>query len=347
VGRMVRHSLAARGLRHLRFARRMMVGQPLLARASEDMRPGYQPAYVALDGRQVLLGHVLRHLARHEATWTDDTTADVLPASDVADGLMAPGSETTLRLLPPLAAPDDVAVATDTLIVDAQRPNAVSDEPAPMIDTTPATAPTRRAAPRTPESAHLDGQRPRSRIVELPGVIIQPIEPESEEGSEGDSAVAEDALLAVQADASADTDASIHESERLAQQPPLLHDEPPASVAPTPAPRHRGAKRGAQPPRACDALFPRTDADRSPQSWLARLQQPALSTQAASVKPPTTPDDEPPARGSTQGRRTNERGAREGSGGAQSARSATSPTRGKPAPSSMRSSQPPYASDTV
>lgn len=321
----------------------MTAGQPLLARASEGIRPGYQPAYVALDGRQVPLGHILRHLPRHDAPWMDALAMDALSGSDGAKGSAAPTSETTLRLLPPLDAPDDVAAAMDTFIVDAQPHNAVNDEPAPIVDDTPATAPTHREAPRIPESARSDGGRPRSRIVELPGVIVQPIEPESDES---DAAVPEDAFAETQANDSADMPTSIQEGERQAQEPPLLRDDPPAPAAP----RRRGVKRATQPPRASDALFPPTDADRSPQSWLARLQQPAPSTPAAPVKPPATPDDEPPARGSTQGRRTNERGARASGRSSQTARAATNPAPGKPATSPTRSSQrqdAPDVSDTV
>lgn len=345
---MVRHSLAARSLRHLRFARRMTVGQPLLARASEGIRPGYQPTYVALDGRQALLGHILRRLPHHEVAWADDAGVDILPASDGASEPLPPEPEPALRLLPPLDAPDDGAIATGTFIGDAQQPtsvSSVSDEFAPMMDDTPATAPAPGEAPRIPEPARPDGRRPRSRIVELPGVIIQPLEPEGDESDGSDEG------KAAGADASAETAASIPERERQAQQPPLLQDEPPAPATPVSTePRRRGGKRAAQPPRASDALFPPTDADRSPQSWLARLQQPAPSMPSAPMKPPTAPDDEPPTRGAAHGRRTSERGARGASRGSQTPRAATSPAPGKPTTPLARSSQPPDApdaSDTV
>ena len=129
---MVRHALATRSLRHLRFARRMMVGQPLLARASEGMHAGQASVYIAPDGRQLPLGHVLRRLPRHEASWEAAVAADAFPARAASDAPVAPVSETALRLLPSLSAPDVSDTAPDA---------------APAVETPPAA--TRVAAQRS------------------------------------------------------------------------------------------------------------------------------------------------------------------------------------------------------
>ncbi len=72
---------------------------------------------------------------------------------------------------------------------------------------------------------------------------------------------------------------------------------------PVPAPRRRGGKRAAPTPpaRASDALFPPTDADRTPQTWLARLRQAEKPTPPNQAKP----DSEPPM---TRGQPTRQRG---------------------------------------
>ena len=166
-----------------------------------------------------------------------------------------------------------------------------------------------------------DGRRPHSRIVELPGVVSLPV---AEEASE------EDAPLVAQADAPPDTsvddggegatdvatDAQADDHEQPQQPLPAL-DEPPAVVSEEPAlrrplpskrrpcqsPRRRGGKRAAPTPptRASDALFPPTDADRTPQTWLARLRQAETPTPPNQAKP----DGEPPM---TRGQPIRQRG---------------------------------------
>ena len=74
------------------------------------------------------------------------------------------------------------------------------------------------------------------------------------------------------------------------------------------APRRRGGKRAAPTPptRASDALFPPTDADRTPQTWLARLRQ---------AEKPTPPNQARPERlshPSTHGQPTRQRGQGKG-----------------------------------
>src|SRR5690242_11407362 len=192
---MARHALAARSLRHLRFARRMMVGQPLLARASEAMRAGQASVYVAPDGRQLPLGHVLRRLPRHEAPWEADIAADVSPARTASDVLMAPISETALRLLPALSAPDAFDAATDAAPVarrdEPRRRRVVDDAPAEPLASRASSTPA-PAEPAASQPPRPDGRRPRSRIVELPGVIVQPT---VEESDESDDEVADAATL--------------------------------------------------------------------------------------------------------------------------------------------------------
>ena len=199
---MVRHDLAARSLRHLRFARRMMAGQPLLARVSKSH---HAPAYVSLDGYQLPVGRVLRRLPLSDSTVTESAA---LGDSPIDDGLTPP-VETVLRLLPRL--PEYAEAAADTL---ADR--ATGRRRLPLSWTMRARA-TQRMVCRTHRVATLptppaedaqpparaplrpDGRRPHSRIVELPGVVSLPV---AEEASE------EDAPLATRADAPPET--SVH-----------------------------------------------------------------------------------------------------------------------------------------
>jgi hypothetical protein len=345
----------------------MMVGQPLLARASEAMRAGQASVYVAPDGRQLPLGHVLRRLPRHEAPWEADIAADVSPARTASDVPMAPISETALRLLPALSAPDAFDAATDAAPVAETPPVARRDEPRRrrVVDDAPAEPLASRAsstpAPAEPAASQPprpDGRRPRSRIVELPGVIVQPT---VEESDESDDEVADAATLESQMEVAAEMLAG----DQLGDQP-LRREEPardgsaltssPVTEPPTSAsaPRRRGAKRGAdttQTPRASDALFPPTEADRSPQTWLARLQQQGTAAPAKSpAKPPalTQPPaaNEPPARGQRPG-------VRGASRGDQPARAAAIAAQGRQAPLSTRPNKSsdapgaPEASDTV
>ena len=357
---MARHAFAARSLRHLRFARRMMVGQPLLARASEGMHAGQASVYIAPDGRQLPLGHVLRRLPRHEASWEAAVAADAFPARAASDAPVAPVSETALRLLPSLSAPDVSDTAPDA---------------APAVETPPAAtrvaAPGRRTVDAAPESSSVspmpapaepaasqpprpDGRRPRSRIVELPGVIVQPI---VEESDESDGEVTDAVAHEIEAEVAAEIPADAQTGDQPLRPDELARDEsaPVAStvtdlLAPASAPRRRGAKRGAnspQAPRASDALFPPTEADRSPQTWRARLQQQGTAAPAKpTTQPPTpthSPDDEPPARGQRPG-------VRGASRGGQPARAGANPAQGRQAPVSSRPNNPldaPATSDAV
>ncbi len=191
---MVRHNLAARSLRHLRFARRMMAGQPLLARVSKSH---HASAYVSLDGYQLPVGRVLRRLPLRDSIVTESAA----PGDGPIDDGLTPPVETVLRLLPRL--PEYAEAAADTPADSAtwQTPPAVSDDSrtrdsaddaSPTMPTPPAedTQPPARAPMRP------DGRRPHSRIVELPGVVSLPV---AEEASE------EDAPLVAQADAQPET----------------------------------------------------------------------------------------------------------------------------------------------
>ena len=189
MGSMARHSLAARSLRHLRFARRIMVGQPLLAHASRDSRPNHQLTYIALGGRQLALGHVLRHLPRPVASQVDDIAADApaLAASDASESFNTapPASRVsdgaaTLRLVPPpFPAAPGVAPAEPAAKAE-KRPGGTSAR------TSGANEMMVEAAASAPHPARVDERRPRSRIIELPGIVVQPIENEGDEGDEGD-----------------------------------------------------------------------------------------------------------------------------------------------------------------
>ncbi|HEY7976218.1 MAG TPA: hypothetical protein VID72_12800, partial [Ktedonobacterales bacterium] len=118
---MVRHNLAARSLRHLRFARRMMAGQPLLARVS---RSHHASAYVSLDGYQLPLGRVLRRLPLRDSSGTERSA----PSDGPIDDGWTPSVETALRLLPRL--PEYAETAADTPADSAtwQTPPDVSDD---------------------------------------------------------------------------------------------------------------------------------------------------------------------------------------------------------------------------
>ena len=357
---MARHALAARSLRHLRFARRMMVGQPLLARASEAMRAGRASVYVAPDGRQLPLGHVLRRLPRHEPPWEADILADAFSARTASDAPVAPISETALRLLPSLSAPDTFDAAPETAPVAETPPVARSDEPRRRraVDDAPAISPaispaTQPAEPAASQPMRPDGRRPRARIVELPGVIVQPLMEESDDGdggAESDDRVADvtapESQMEVAAEIPVD-DQPLRREEPARDEAALPSSpvtEPPTSAS---APRRRSAKRGSnttQTPRASDALFPPNDADRSPQTWLARLQQQGADAPAKptpqSPTPTHSPDAEPPARGQRPG----VRGA--GRGG-QPAYGAAIPAQGRQAQSSTRSNQPAGAAEAA
>ena len=207
------------------------------------------------------------------------------------------------------------------------------------------------AEPAASQPPRPDGRRPRSRIVELPGVIVQPI---VEESDESDGEVTDAVAHEIEAEVAAEIPADAQTGDQPLRPDELARDEsaPVAStvtdlLAPASAPRRRGAKRGAnspQAPRASDALFPPTEADRSPQTWLARLQQQGADAPAKptpqSPTPTHSPDAEPPARGQRPG----VRGA--GRGG-QPAYGAAIPAQGRQAQSSTRSNQPAGAAEAA
>ncbi len=318
---MARHNLAARSLRHLWFAHRMMVGQPLLARASHISH--HPPTSIVLDGHQLPLGRILRRLPLDDAMWIADGAESEADAASAAD--VVPPAETLLRLLPRLpeahdadttsAAPeDDMGAPPATTSLSGQTHARRGADDAPRTFTTPPAVP----------PARIDGVRPRSRIVELPGTVSLPVEePTADEPREPD--IPEESPEDVPVNARAGSLADAYEtSENEPEQPPLMREaneritttslesagvtEEQVTPAP-PTPRHRGKQPSATPPRASDALFPPTDADRSPAAWLARLQhadEPALSVPpAAPVKqsnePPSAPAQRPGTRGSRKG----------------------------------------------
>ena len=335
MGRMARYNIAARSLRHLRFARRMLVSQSLLARVTQITHP---PIAISFDGYQFPIGRILRRLPQSETMWlaeSEDSEADAAPAADVASP-----AETLLRLLPrlPETHAADTASAPPGNEVDAQprttssstqlRPRRVADDAPPATTTTaPGLSPVRADAPR-----------PRSRIVELPGIVSLPAQERS-----SDEPGATDMPDESSEDAPVNTyTPSMEEAQGAAEgepeQPPLMRisikGEEPATVgqdaipraaageappvAPVPAPRRRGKQTAVTPPRASDALFPPTDADRSPAAWLARLQHANEPTSPARPAPPATPvksGTEPPT--STPVQRPGARGSRKGAARAQ------------------------------
>ena len=333
MGSMARHNLAARSLRHLRFAHRMMVGQPLLARASHS---SLAPTSIVLDGYQLPLGRILRRLPLDDAMWTADVPDSEVVAAPAAD--VAPPVEMLLRLLPrlPETHNDDTASATATDDMDA--PPATTSHSGQtharrVVDDAPLTPTTPPAVP----PARSDGVRPRSRIVELPGTISLPVEePIAEEPIAPD----------IPENARAESLANAHETtESEPEQQPLIRESgelittsspEPAQIAEqrvTPAspdervtvttPRRRGKQPSATPPRASDALFPPTDADRSPAAWLARLQhedEPAPPTPPEPSAAPVKPGNEP---SSSPAQRLGSRGSRKGANRAQASTTAT------------------------
>ena len=269
---MVGHNLAARSLRHLRFARRMMAGQPLLARVSNGH---HASAYVSLDGYQLPVGRVLRRLPLRDSIVTESAA----PGDSSIDDGWTPPVETVLRLLPRL--PEYAAAAADTPADSAtwQTPPAVSDERTRasgwhvdaclrrhLTDTQP---PAR--APMRP-----DGRRPHSRIVELPGVVSLPV---AEEASEEDSPLVAqaDAPPETDADSGADvaTDAQSDDHEQPPQPLPAL-DEPPAVVSgePASAPAVATAPCPCQRPAVVVASAPRPRRPRARQMRSSRRPMP-------------------------------------------------------------------------
>jgi Domain of unknown function (DUF4157) len=346
VGSMARHNLAARSLRHLRFAHRMMVGQPLLARASHS---SYPPTSIALDGYQLPLGRILRRLPLDDAMWTTDVADGETGAAPVAD--VAPPAETLLRLLPRLAethdadttsaAPgDDMGAPPATTRLSGQTDaRRVADDASAAPTTTPPTVPPARS----------DGVRPRSRIVELPGTVSLPVEETSPDEPRAPD-IPEESPEDVPENARAEFLADAHEtSESAPEQQPLMREAdeqvtttsrepaktaveqvtpvspvPPAASASTP--RRRGRQPSATPPRASDALFPPTDDDRSPAAWLARLQHAEEPTPPTPPEPsaaPVKPDNET---SSAPVQRPGARDSRKGANRAQASTTATPET---------------------
>lgn len=339
---MGRHNLAAHSLRHLRFARRITVGQPLLTRAADSHT---LPPYIVLDGRVLPLGRVLRHLPQSAATWPEQTAlgkilpSDVSDLSDTSDAISAsdaglPPAETLLRLLPRLpaqpSANDDTSefagswsTQQPTMFADESRltpqdaPPVAGDRPV-LPTKSPDHAPARPAAPR-----------PRAQIVELPGIVSLPAEQSAEEeASSSDTRADEQHPTKASEPAALSEDVATVAAQAEEPELPLSLPAAPLSasdvtparapgegitesiaehVTPAPAPRSRSGKRAsATPSRLSDALFPPTDADRSPQSWLTRLRQ------ADQPTPPTPPTAPTPTTASAN-QRTGQRKASKGS----------------------------------
>ncbi|HEX5442143.1 MAG TPA: hypothetical protein VFW76_14740, partial [Ktedonobacterales bacterium] len=174
---MARHDLAARSLRHLRFAHRMMVGQPLLARASHISHP---PTSIVLDGYQMPIGRILRRLPLHDVMWAADGAEGEMDAAPAAD--IAPPSDTLLRLLPRLPETHDADITSTTTEDDAGAPPATTSRLEPTQTRHIADdAPPASTRPLAVPPARAEGVRPRSRIVELPGTVSLPVEESSAE----------------------------------------------------------------------------------------------------------------------------------------------------------------------
>lgn len=350
-GDMVRHNLAARSLRHLRFARRMMAGQPLLARASYGH---HATAYVSLDGYQLPMGRVLRRLPLSDLSWTESATPDnSLAANSAANDVRTAPAETVLRLLPrlPENATTEIEIDLSADMAAWPTPPAITDEPLPQSSTNgappiPPTPPVTESQPPARLSIRPDGRRPHSRIVELPGFVSLPVAGEaSEEDSplvardNGQPDTHEEGGADVAMDAQPDDQTLLPQSlPALDELPAVVSEEPaPAPVVetlPAPAPRRRGGKRAAAPPptRASDALFPPTDADRTPQTWLARLRQAESPTPP--IPPAPTKTDSAPSRSPGQPSRPSGQGK-----GGQTPRASQAPAQHTP----MAPAQPPTA----
>ncbi len=348
MGHMVRHDLAARSLRHLRFAHRMMASQPLLARASHMYQP---PTAVSLDGYLLPMGHILRRLPLNDSTWSGARAESGVSAAPAAD--TAPPAETLLRLLPRLpemraadttsADPEvDVGAPISATTLSGQTHARRVVDNAPPALTTPAT---------TTPLVRADGLRPRSRIVELPGTVSLPTEePIAEEPSASDTLEEppEEAPVNAHVESVADDQVTaggdpaqpllLREERKGAEEPatvspvsaPMAATEeapptPPAEPAPTP--RRRSKHTPATPPRASDVLFPPTDADRSPAAWLARLQhteKPASPARPESPDSLVKPGNEPPP--STPVQRPGTRSIRKGATSPQASKAPAPPT---------------------
>lgn len=343
MGSMARQNLAARSLRHLRFAHRMMVGQPLLARASHSSHP---PTAITLDGYQLPMGRILRRMPLNDAIWATEGAEGAMDAGPSAE--VAAPIETLLRLLPrlpetddadtPSAIPgDDVGAPPATTSLPGQTQARRAADDAPAASTIPPAAPPMRT----------DGVRPRSRIVELPGTVSLPVEEASAEESIASDIPAEspeDVPAHAHAESLADADESAE--GHPAQQPLMLEaDERITTSRPesaqtavehvTPAspservattPRRRGRQPSATPPRASDALFPPTEADRSPAAWLARLQHANKPAQPEPPEPPATPVKPSNEPLSAPAQRPGARGSRKGATRAQVSTTATPET---------------------
>ena len=329
--RMARHNLAARSLRHLRFARRMTANQPLLARVTQIT---HLPIAISFDGYQLPMGRIVRRLPQSETKWlaeSQDSEADAASAADIS-----PAAETQLRLLPRLPethAADTASAPLGNEIGEQPRTTSSSTQPQPrrVADDAP-PAKTTTAPGLSPVRA--DAPRPRSRIVELPGTVSLPVEESSAEEPIAPDIPA-DSMEDVPGNARVEPLAYAHATvEGEPEQRPLMREAdeqvtpisgesaqmavtpvPPAASAtlPSSTPRRRGKQTAVTPPRASDALFPPTDADRSPATWLARLQHANEPTSPARPAPPDiplNPGNEPPT--STPVQRPGARGSRKG-----------------------------------
>ena len=299
---MVGHNLASRSLRHLRFARQLTAGQPLLARAIESAQRDHSrldPDFVLVNGNQLPVGRIIRYLPRSEPPQTryiapPDTMRDDMRADGVR-----PSIERALRLVPrqpahePRAdAPRQPGEPPTPEYVSGQAPGQYEPRLSARKPRHSQTGqpPASSEHPDPPSvSAHPEtmtgGSHPRSRIVELPGILVVPVarEDEVDDPSRASAHDADDDAGERPGSSSADDSHADHpERTDISASSPRAKVEPsPANTAdsatstnqPPRQPRRRGKPSGAPPRRASDDLFLPTDADRSPQTWFARLQQ--------------------------------------------------------------------------
>jgi uncharacterized protein DUF4157 len=297
---MVGHNLASRSLRHLRFARQMTAGQPLLARAIESVqrdRTWIRPDFVSVDGNQLPVGRIVRYLPRSEPPQTHGGTTTEAFREDMREDIVPPSIERALRLLPRQPAQEPrtgAALQQDESPTPEHRSEQAPEQPEPRSSSRKlqhaqsGQPPTTNQHPAPPaESAHsqsMKGEgRPRSRIVELPGVLVVPVAHEDEADDVSRDSVHDDGT-----DQRPDAMAEAIPAEHLERDNGVVPSSPPPAVEPSLAntadtgastnqpprqTRRRGKQSGPPPRRASDDLFLPTDADRSPQTWFTRLQQ--------------------------------------------------------------------------
>ncbi|HET8906244.1 MAG TPA: hypothetical protein VFN11_04695, partial [Ktedonobacterales bacterium] len=201
---MVGHNLASRSLRHLRFARQMIAGQPLLARAIESAQRNHsqiEPDFASVNGNQLPVGRIVRYLPRSEPP----PTQYMAPSDDRRDDMRAdsvpPSIERALRLLPrqPVQEPRaDAAKHPDEPPTPEHESGQAPGQHEPRLSArkpqraqtgqppTPSEHPAPSAISAHPETMKSES-RPRSRIVELPGILVVPVahEDEADDSSRG------------------------------------------------------------------------------------------------------------------------------------------------------------------